>query len=47
MTARPERPEYHLLPKHDPALAVEILRAAAGIDPRPPVVPEADQDAPG
>ena len=31
-----DRPEFHLLPKDDPARAVQILRAAAGLDPLQP-----------
>ncbi len=31
-----DRPQYHLLPKDDPARAVQILRSAAGLDPLQP-----------
>lgn len=31
MSGKPDRPQYHLLPKDDPARVVEILRAAAGL----------------
>lgn len=36
MTGNSSRPAFHLLPKDDPARAVEILRAAAGLDPLQP-----------
>jgi len=29
----PHRSQYHILPKDDPLRAVNILRAAAGLDP--------------
>lgn len=32
-TGKSDRPQYHLLPKDDPARAVQMLRAAAGLDP--------------